>query len=77
MIRELQTGLDADERRSLLSLAVGLPDWPLLGVAHLEQLPGIRWKPHNLLRLQKSDAEGFAAQADTLRTRLASVQPST
>ena len=56
-------GLD-DERRFLLSLAAGAPEWSLLGIEHLEQLPGIRWKLHNLVQLQKTDAKKFAEQAD-------------
>ena len=33
MAQELQGGLDADERRFLLSLVAGRPEWPLLGCA--------------------------------------------
>lgn len=71
LVRELQQGLDDNERRFLLSLAAGRPDWSLLGIAHLEQLPGIRWKLHNLAQLQKTDAKKFAEQVDTLAARLA------
>ena len=73
MLQELQQGLDADERRFLLSLAAGTPEWSLLGIAHLEQLPGIRWKLHNLAQLQKTDAKRFAEQADLLAARLAAL----
>jgi hypothetical protein len=44
MTRELQQGLNADERRFLLSLVAAEPDWTLLGLPHLTQLPGPRWK---------------------------------
>jgi hypothetical protein len=71
MVHELHQGLDADERRFLLSLVAGRPEWPLLGVAHLEHLPGIRWKLHNLERLQKTNARKFAEQSDTLARLLA------
>ena len=53
MVQELQSGLDADECHFLLSLVAGGPEWPLLGIAHAEQLPGIRWKLHNLAQLQR------------------------
>jgi len=72
LVRELQQGLDENERRFLLSLVAGAPEWPLLGIAHLEHLPGIRWKLHNLAQLQKTNAKKFAAQVDTLAARLAS-----
>lgn len=71
MMRELQQGLDDDERRFLLSLVAGAPDWSRLGIAHLEHLPGIRWKLHNLTQLQKANAQKFAEQADALAARLA------
>lgn len=73
LVRELQQGLDESERRFLLSLVAGAPEWSLLEIAHLEQLPGIRWKLHNLAQLQKTNAKKFAEQADTLKARLASV----
>lgn len=70
MVREIQQGLDDDERHFLLSLASGKPNWPLLGIPHLEQLPGIRWKLQNLAQLQKTDARKFADQAEILAVRL-------
>ena len=70
MVRELQQGLDDDERRFLLSLVAGAPDWSLLNIAHLEHLPGIRWKLHNLAQLRKTNAKKFTEQADTLIARL-------
>jgi predicted nucleotidyltransferase component of viral defense system len=66
MLRELQQGLDTNERQFLLSLVANKPEWPLLGIAHLEHLPGIRWKLQNLQRLQKSNAKKFAEQSDAL-----------
>ena len=66
MMRELQQGLSADERRFLLSLVAAAPEWSLLGVPHLDQLPGLRWKLQNLERLRKTNARKFAEQSDAL-----------
>jgi predicted nucleotidyltransferase component of viral defense system len=71
MVQELQSSLDADERRFLLSLVNGQPEWPLLGIAHAEQLPGIRWKLQNLAQLKRKNPAKFAEQADLLAQRLA------
>ena len=71
MVRELQEGLSADERRFLLSLVAIEPEWLLLGVPHLEQLPGLRWKVQNLERLRKANARKFAEQSDALIRLLA------
>lgn len=71
LLRELQQGLDASERRFLLSLAAGAPDWPALDIAHLEHLPGVRWKVQNLAQLRTSHPRKFAEQADLLAAWLA------
>lgn len=71
MIRELQQGLTADERRFLLSLVAAEPEWSLLGVPHLEKLPGLRWKLQNLERLRKANKKKFAEQSDALARLLA------
>jgi hypothetical protein len=73
MIEELQTGLDDNERKFLLSLVAGEPDWNLMGIIHLEHLPGIRWKLHNLDKLYKTNEAKFAEQADMLASRLAAI----
>jgi hypothetical protein len=75
MMRELQQGLHDNERRFLLSLVAGTPDCSLLGIGHLEHLPGIRWKLHNLTQLQKNNAKKFAEQADALTAGLAEIPP--
>ena len=71
MVRELQQGLSAEERRFLLSLVAAEPEWSVLGVQHLEQLPGLRWKLQNLAQLRKANPKKFAKQSDELARRLA------
>lgn len=66
MMRELQQGLNADERRFLLSLVAAEPEWSLLNMPHLEHLPGPLWKLQNLERLRKTNARKFAEQSDVL-----------
>lgn len=66
MIAELQAGLDAAERAFLLSIACNDPDWTLLPIGHLAQLPGIRWKLANIDRLAKANPKKLKAQARAL-----------
>lgn len=73
MMRELQAGLDAEERAFLLSLVVGDPQWALLGVAHAWQLPGVRWKLHNLDQLKRTNPMKFSEQHARLVERFDSV----
>lgn len=70
MIAELKVGLDAAEREFLLSLARNAPNWDLLGIEHLEQLPGIRWKLENLGRLAKANPKKLNEQAQELERLL-------
>ncbi|GLS22670.1 hypothetical protein GCM10007874_56900 [Labrys miyagiensis] len=70
MLAELQHGLSTDERSFLLTLVTNQPEWSLLGLPHVEQLPGIRWKLHNLERLQRSNPRKFAEQSKLLAQRL-------
>ena len=71
MVQELPRALTAEERRFLLSLVQAEPDWSLLGIPHLEQLPAIRWKLQNLERLRASAPRKFAEQSEALASRLA------
>ena len=70
MIRKLHADLDADERRFLLSLVRAEPEWKLLGIPHMSELPAVRWKLQNLARLQRERAEQFELQYTTLAGRL-------
>lgn len=66
MMRDLQGSLDTNERRFLLTLVANDPDWALLNVPHAQELPGVRWKLHNLGQLQKTSPKKFAEQSTTL-----------
>jgi hypothetical protein len=66
LISEIQRGLDADERKFLILFVRNQPDWDLLRIPHLVELPGIRWKLHNLGQLAKLSPKKFATQADEL-----------
>ena len=71
LVEELPRALDADERAFLLSLARKEPQWHLLGIDHLQELPGIRWKLRNLEQLAAQNSGKFSAQAQELAQRLA------
>jgi hypothetical protein len=68
---ELPAALPPDQRRFLLGLVSGEPDWTLMKCPHLSQLSAIKWKLQNLAKLKKSNPGKFAQQAKELRARLA------
>jgi hypothetical protein len=53
LVSLIQAGLDADEKRFLLSLKRGEPEWDVLGIAHLRELPGLKWKLQNIRRMEE------------------------
>jgi predicted nucleotidyltransferase component of viral defense system len=71
LIREIQQGLDSNERKFLISFVRNQPDWSLLGIPHLAEMPGIRWKLHNLGQLSKLSSKKFMTQAEVLERLLA------
>ena len=71
LFRELPAALDDNEREFLRTLVRARPDWSLLGIPHLEELPAIRWRLQNLEQLSRSQPERYRALADALDERLA------
>jgi len=69
--RELLAALTDPQKSFLLSLVSAEPDWTLLTIPHLAQLPAVQWKLQNLARLKKANSAKFKAQADELRARFA------
>jgi predicted nucleotidyltransferase component of viral defense system len=70
LFRELPASLDANERDFLRTLARARPDWSLLKIPHLEELPAIRWRVQNLETLARSDPKKLHALADALSARI-------
>lgn len=66
LFRELPAALDANERQFLRTLVRAEPDWSLLEIPHLEQLPAIRWRLQNLQEFHRNRPARFRALADSL-----------
>lgn len=66
LVADLQRMLETNERQFLLSLVRATPEWQLLDIAHLKQLPALRWKLTNLDKLAKSSPKKFTEQANAL-----------
>jgi predicted nucleotidyltransferase component of viral defense system len=70
LLRELPAALDANEREFLRTLVRARPDWSLLDIPHLAELPAIRWRLQNLEQLSRSQPARFRALATALDERL-------
>jgi len=60
---DLPRALTTEHREFLVSLVRLEPDWSLMPYDHLPELPAIRWKMENLIKLKSRDAARFAQQA--------------
>lgn len=60
---ELPAALTPNQQQFLLGLIAGEPEWRLMKCPHLSELPAIRWKIQNLVKLKKSNPAKFAQQA--------------
>jgi len=45
--------LSSNERKFLLSVKMGSPDFSLLSISGLEDFPAIRWKIENILKMKQ------------------------
>ena len=63
LFETLPHSLGSNERQFLFSLAQARPNWELLDIPHLADLPAIRWKLKNLQRLQSENRSKFEDQA--------------
>jgi predicted nucleotidyltransferase component of viral defense system len=69
LFRELPAALDENERQFLRTLVRAEPDWALLEIPHLAELPAIRWRLHNLQELSRKDPARFHSLHDELDKR--------
>lgn len=68
LIETINRSITEQERQFLLTFKKGIPDWTLLGLTGVEQLPAVRWKLHNLSNMLPSKhAEALAKLRDVLQ----------
>jgi len=57
LIDTVRSSMTEQEKRFLISIKKGQPDWALMPVADIEQLPGIQWKLINIRKMNKAKQE--------------------
>ena len=53
LIETIRNTMTGNEKKFLLSIKQGQPDWNLMPVAGIEQLPAIQWKLMNIRKMDK------------------------
>jgi predicted nucleotidyltransferase component of viral defense system len=74
LFHELPIALDASEREFLRTLVRAEPDWSLLGITHLQELPAIRWRLQNLQEFSRKSPDKFRALAESLDARFSELK---
>jgi len=64
LIQTIASSFTAEDRRFLISVKSGTPEWDLLGIPEVEKLPAVRWK---LMNVHKLDPERHAELLYRLR----------
>lgn len=54
LVSQIKRQLTENERKFLLSVKLGEPDWPLLKIPGIENLPAIRWKIANIRKMDSA-----------------------
>ena len=69
LVSLINTGLTPQERAFLLSFKNRTPDWPLLGLSGISQLPAVTWKLQNLAKMKpEKHAEAYHRLQEILMT---------
>lgn len=69
LVKTLHENLTDEDRAFLLSVKAGSPNWEHLGLAHIEQLPSVRWKLQNLDRMDADKRKGALAKLEAVLLR--------
>jgi hypothetical protein len=67
LVSTLNRDLTSDERRFLISIKSGEPEWDLLGITGIDRLPALQWK---LANIKKMPREKHASALEKLRETL-------
>ncbi len=55
LIKRILSTLTLDERNFIVSFNNGQPQWPLLGLNNVENLPAVRWRLENIMRFENKN----------------------
>ena len=59
LIRNLNLSLTMTDKEFLIGFKEGNPDWSHFRIKHVRDLPAVKWKQHNLNKLNESYRQGM------------------
>ncbi len=73
LAHELPRFLDESERGFLISVAKNKPNWDILGMDHVKDMPAVLWKLRNINDLASRNPQKFIEQYQILEERLKAI----
>jgi len=72
LVVEIHKMLSDNDRKFLISFEQGNPDWALIPIETLKDLPAVKWKLQNIQKLMNDNPEKHAAIIKELSEKLTS-----
>ncbi|MFQ5471203.1 MAG: nucleotidyl transferase AbiEii/AbiGii toxin family protein [Gammaproteobacteria bacterium] len=64
LIEHIVGEMPEEHRRFLMSFERGVPNWALLGLQHIDQLPAVKWRQHNLDKLDDAERAALVSRLE-------------
>ncbi len=64
LISDIVGKMPAQHQQFLVSFERGEPDWPLLGLSNIPELPAVKWRQHNLEKLTVETRAALVARLE-------------
>lgn len=71
LVKDIHKSLTDNDKQFLVSFKKGKPEWALFPVAHLKEMPAVRWKQQNIQKLIKQNPEKHKESLKALEEQLA------
>lgn len=75
LVLEVNSSLSEKDRSFLLSFKNGTPDWDLLTIPRLREMPAVQWKLKNIENLMKSNSEKHQKLVKNLESHFRYIVP--
>lgn len=66
LVTRIHGDLTNDEKKFILFVKMGAPEWDLLGISHIPDLPAVRWKLANISIMDKTAHEKALSKLKTV-----------
>ena len=66
LITTIKSILNEQDKQFLISVKKGTPNWDHIQIAHVANLPSIKWKLQNLNKMDRQKAQDYLAKLEAV-----------